>query len=196
MTPAAQTKDGLPIIGFANTAAMTAWLEIHHEQQTGVWLKISKKGSDVPSVTYSDAVDVALCFGWIDGTKMSHDANAYLQKFTPRRARSIWSKINIDRVGKLVAAGRMRPPGAREVERARADGRWAQAYDSHRTATVPPDLQLALDKSKAAAAFFATLNSANRYAILWRIQTAKKPETRARRIALILDMLKQQETFH
>lgn len=196
MTAVATGKDGLPIVGFSDADAMTAWLERHHAQPAGIWLKISKKGSPVASVTYSDAVDVALCHGWIDGTKMSLDASAYLQKFTPRRARSIWSKVNIARVAKLVAAGRMHAAGSREVERAQADGRWAQAYDSHRTATVPPDLQRCLDRNKAATAFFATLSSANRYAILWRIQTAKKPETRAKRIATIMSMLRNKETFH
>jgi uncharacterized protein YdeI (YjbR/CyaY-like superfamily) len=196
MSAAATGKDGLAIMAFIDADAMAAWLERHHARPDGIWLKIAKKASGIASVTYSDAVDVALCYGWIDGTKLSHDDAAYLQKFTPRRARSIWSRINIERVARLVAAGRMHAAGTREVERAKVDGRWAQAYDSHRTATVPPDLQQQLDKSKKAAAFFATLNSANRYAILWRIQTAKKPETRAKRIMLVMDMLKKKETFH
>ncbi len=152
-------------------------------------IKIAKKASGIPTVTHAEALDVALCYGWIDGQRDSFDDQWFLQRFTPRRPRSNWSKVNCAKVERLIEEGRMQPPGLAEVERARADGRWAAAYDAPSTATVPDDLQRALDQSPAAAAFFATLNSQNRYAILYRIQDAKKPETRARRIEKFMAML-------
>jgi uncharacterized protein YdeI (YjbR/CyaY-like superfamily) len=152
-------------------------------------------GTGVASVSYSDAVNTALCYGWIDGQKAGGEAS-WVQKFTPRAKRSIWSKVNRERVAALIKAGRLRAAGEAEVERAQKDGRWEAAYDSPRTSAVPPDFQAALDKSKTAAAFFATLNSANRYAILWRLQTAKKPETRAKRLADFIAMLKRKEKPH
>ncbi len=185
-----------PIIAFAGPAEWEAYLEEHHGDQAGVWLKIAKKGTGVPSVTYAEALDVALCWGWIDGQKRGFDEGAFLQRFTPRRRRSLWSKVNREKVAALEAAGRMRPQGRAEIERAQADGRWDAAYDSPANATVPEDLQAALDASPPAAAFFATLNSANRYAIIWRLQTAKRPETRARRVAQFVAMLERGEKLH
>ena len=174
---------------FGSAGEWEAWLEQHHADSSGVWLKLAKKGAGVPSVTYAEAVEAALCFGWIDGQKAALDERFWLQKFTPRRPRSVWSKINREKAERLIRDGRMRPAGRREVEAAKADGRWDAAYDAPSTATVPDDLRAALDANPAAAEFFAGLNSANRYAILHRVQTAKRPETRARRIAQLVAML-------
>jgi uncharacterized protein YdeI (YjbR/CyaY-like superfamily) len=186
----------LPILPFASAAAWEAWLEREHARAGGVWLKIAKKDSGIATVTYAQALDVALCFGWIDGQKRGFDATWFLQRFTPRTARSRWSKVNTEHVARLTAEGRMRPAGLAAVEAARADGRWAAAYESQGNATVPPDLRAALDANPAAAAFFATLRGANRYAILYRVQDAKRPETRARRIARFVAMLERGETLH
>jgi uncharacterized protein YdeI (YjbR/CyaY-like superfamily) len=188
--------DDLETIAFASAEEWEAWLREHHDAAPGVWIRFAKKGSGVESVTYLEALQAALCFGWIDGQARSVDDASYVQRFTPRRARSIWSKRNRDFATALIEAGRMQPAGLREVERAKADGRWEAAYDAPSTATVPDDLQAALDASPAAAAFFATLNSANRYAILHRIQTAKRPETRARRIEKFVTMLEVGETLY
>ena len=157
---------------------------------------ITKQGRGAPALSYAEALDIALAWGWIDGQKRAHDDRAWLQRFTPRRARSAWSKINRDKAEALIRAGKMQPPGLREVERARQDGRWAAAYDSARTSQVPDDLARALARNKAAAAFFETLDSANRYAILYRVQTAKKPETRAARVARFVAMLANHQTLH
>jgi len=181
---------------FKSARAFETWLRKHHATSDGLWLRIAKKGADEPSVTYPEAVDIALCWGWIDGQKKSLDDQHYLQRFTPRRARSIWSKINVDKVAALVECGRMQPPGQAQVDAAKADGRWAKAYDGARTSTVPDDLQAALEASPAAKAFFATVNATNRYAVLWRVQTAVKPETRARRIAQLVDKLARGEVLH
>jgi uncharacterized protein YdeI (YjbR/CyaY-like superfamily) len=161
-----------------------------------VWIKFARKGSGVASVTYMEALHAALCFGWIDGQARGVDEASYVQRFTPRRARSIWSKRNREFATALIESGRMQPAGLREVERAKADGRWDAAYDAPSTATVPDDLRAALDASPRAAAFFETLKGQNRYAILHRVQTAKKPETRARRIATFVAMLERGETIH
>lgn len=187
--------DELPILPFADAATWEAWLE-QHADAPGVWLKIAKKDTGIATVTYAQALDVALCFGWIDGQKRGFDATWFLQRFTPRQRGSRWSKINTEHVARLAAAGRMRPAGLAEVEAARADGRWAAAYEGQRTATVPEDLRQALDANPAAAAFFATLRGANRYAILYRVQDAKRPETRARRIERFVAMLARGETLH
>jgi uncharacterized protein YdeI (YjbR/CyaY-like superfamily) len=181
---------------FESAAAWEEWLREHHETVPGVWIKFAKKASGVPTVTYLEALHVALRFGWIDGQARSLDDTFYLQRFTPRRARSIWSKRNRVFATALIDDGRMEPAGLREVERAKADGRWDAAYDAPSTATVPDDLQAALDADPAAAAFFAELNSQNRYAILHRVQTAKKPETRARRIATFVAMLAAGEKLY
>lgn len=188
--------DDLPILPFASAAAFEAWLEAEHAHAAGLWLKIAKKDAGIATVTYAEALDVALCFGWIDGQKRSFDETWFLQRFTPRRRGSRWSKINTDHVARLEAAGRMRPAGLAEVEAAKADGRWARAYESQSAATVPDDLQRALDANPEAAAFFATLKGANRYAVLYRVQDAKRPETRARRIDQYVEMLARGETLH
>src|ERR1700712_1357679 len=152
---------------FKCAEAFEAWLKKHGTTSDGLWLKISKRGADEPSVTYPEAVEIALCWGWIDGQKKGLDDQHFLQRFTPRRARSIWSKINVDKVAALIEAGRMQPPGQAQIDAAKADGRWGQAYDGARTASMPDDLQAALDATPAAKKFFATVNATNRYAVLW-----------------------------
>lgn len=181
---------------FNSAKAFEAWLKKNHSTSDGLWLKIAKRSAGKPSVTYPEAVEIALCWGWIDGQKKGLDEQHFLQRFTPRRARSIWSKINVDKVAALIEAGRMQTPGLAQVEAAKADGRWAKAYDGARTSKVPEDLVAALNSEPRARAFFATLNAANRYAVLWRIQTAVKPETRARRITQFVEMLARGETVH
>mgnify|MGYP003599555061 FL=1 len=181
---------------FKNARVFETWLKKHHASSDGLWLQIAKRGADEPSVTYAEAVEIALCWGWIDGQKKGLDDQHFLQRFTPRRARSVWSKVNVEKVAALVAAGRMQAPGLAQVEAAKADGRWARAYDGARTSVVPDDLLAALDAQPQAKAFFATINASNRYAVLWRIQTAVKPETRARRIAQLVGMLARGETVH
>jgi uncharacterized protein YdeI (YjbR/CyaY-like superfamily) len=190
-----EVSAGLPIVAFKNDTAWERWLAKNHARSAGLWIKLAKAGTGTPSVSYSEALNTALCFGWIDGQKRGGDA-FWLQKFTPRGARSIWSKRNRERVAALRKAGRMRDAGEAEVARARKDGRWEAAYDSPKTSAVPADFQAELGESKAAAAFFATLNGANRYAILWRIQTAKKPGTRAKRIRDFIAMLEKKEKPH
>ncbi len=182
-------KPELPIIPFASREAWEAWLEEQHAVSQGVWLKIAKKGSGIESVTFAEALDVVLCYGWIDSQRCSFDGRYFLQRFTPRRPKSKWSKVNRARVTKLIEAGEMKPAGLREVERAKADGRWDAAYESQSKATMPDDLRKELEKNEGAREFFETLNSTNRYAILHRIQDAKRPETRARRIAKYVAML-------
>ncbi len=182
----------LPVIPFASQEAWEAWLEEHHATSDGLWLKIAKKGSGIDTVSYAEALDTALCYGWIDGQKGSFDDAFWLQRFTPRKARSKWSKVNRGKATRLIEEGRMRPSGLREVERARADGRWDAAYDAQSSATVPDDLRRALERNETAREFFATLNSANRYAILYQIQDAKRPETRARRIEKYVAMLNER----
>ena len=189
--------DDPEVLPFASAEDWEAWLRAHHETVTaGVWIKFARKGSGIPTVTYRDALQVALRFGWIDGQARSHDESWYLQRFTPRRARSIWSKRNRDFATALIEAGEMEPAGLREVERAKADGRWDAAYDAPSTATVPDDLQAALDANPAATEFFAGLDRQNRYAILHRVQTAKRPETRARRIEKFVAMLAAGEKIY
>lgn len=189
-------KDDLPILPFESPAAWEGWLEKHHGDSSGLWLQIAKKASGVPTVTYAEALDVAICFGWIDGQKASYDERTFLQRFTPRRARSKWSKINVDKVAELLAAGRMRPAGLVQVEAAKTDGRWDAAYGGMATIGVPDDLQAALDAKPSAREFFATISRANRYAVLYRVHDAKRAETRARRIATIVEMLAEGRTFH
>ncbi len=180
----------------ADAAQWTAWLKAHHATSRGVWLRIAKKDSGERSVSYAEALDAALCQGWIDGQKKSLDERHWLQRFTPRSARSIWSKRNRDRALQLVKAGRMRSAGRAEIERAQKDGRWDAAYDGAASATVPPDLLAALSADPRAAAFFASLDLTNRYAILFRTHNAKKPETRARRITQFVAMLARGEKIH
>lgn len=191
MSPAAD----LPAIHFEDAVAWEGWLEANGGA-AGVWLKIAKKGSGIASVTYAEALDVALCHGWIDGQKKGLDERFFLQRFTPRRPRSLWSKTNIAHVERLTAAGRMRPAGLREVEAARADGRWEAAYASASSMEVPEELARALKKNRKAAAFFETLDKTNRYAFCWRVQTAKKAETREARAEKFVAMLARGEKLH
>lgn len=186
----------LPILAFASGRDFEAWLAEHHATARGLWIKFAKKAAGLPTVVYAEALDVSLCYGWIDGQAASLDEVHYLQRFTPRRPRSMWSKINREKVAALTAAGRMRPAGQREVDAAKRDGRWDAAYDSPKNATVPDDLQRALDADAAAKAFFAALNGTNRYAILHRVHNAKMPETRARRIAQFVEMLAAGKKLH
>jgi uncharacterized protein YdeI (YjbR/CyaY-like superfamily) len=185
-----------PIRIFRTRAAWERWLETHHGDDAGVWMKFAKKGTGAKTITYAEALEVALCYGWIDAQVKRFDETYYLQRFVPRRARSRWSRINRDAATRLIEAGLMKPSGLEQVERAKADGRWDAAYDPQSEATVPPDLEQALKKNRAAREFFATLSSQNRYAILHRIQDAKRPETRARRIEKFVDMLARGEKLH
>ncbi len=185
-----------PTLAFATPQAWDAWLAKHHANSGGLWLKLAKKASGTASVTYPEALTVALAWGWIDGQKRGLDATHWLQKFTPRKPKSLWSKINRDKALALIASGAMQPAGLAEVERAQADGRWDAAYAGSKTITVPDDLAAALATNHRAAARFATLNAANRFAVLFRVHTAKKAETRAKRIAQFVAMLARGETPH
>ena len=186
----------VPVRAFKDTNAWESWLAKNQTVVEGVWMRIAKKSSGVKSVTYHEALEVALCYGWIDAQKRPESADAWLQRFMPRRPKSIWSKINREKALALIASGKMKPAGLREIERAQKDGRWEAAYDSPSTATLHPEFQKALAASPRADAFFKTVNAANRYAILWRIQTAKKAETRSRHIRTFIEMLEKGETVH
>lgn len=188
--------DQLPIVSFTSPAELEAWVEKDGADSDGVWLKIAKKGSGVESVSYAEALEVALCFGWIDSQKRGFDERHFLQRFTPRRPRGRWSKINREKAEDLIEAGRMRPAGMAEVEAAKADGRWGAAYEGQRTADVPADLQRELDSRPAAREFFARLDSANRYAIVYRLGEAKRHETRERRLRKFVEMLERGEKIH
>jgi uncharacterized protein YdeI (YjbR/CyaY-like superfamily) len=188
--------DGLPVIPFASPAEWEEWLEAHHAVSDGLWIKMAKKGSGIESVRDPEVIEIALCFGWIDSRREALDERYFLQRYTPRRPRSRWSRINRERVERLIAEGRMRPAGLAEVERAKADGRWDAAYAGQRSAAVPEDLRRELDARPAAKAFFAELSGQNRYAIIYRLQDAKKPETRARRLAKFVAMLEAGETIY
>ena len=189
-----EERAGLPILAFQDLAALERWLEA--PDAPGLWIKFAKADSGLESVTKAEAIDAALCFGWIDGQLDKYDEAHWLTRFTPRKPRSKWSQVNRKRAEELLAAGRVRPQGLAQIEAARADGRWDAAYAPASKAEVPPDLQVALDQSPKAAAFFATLTGANRYAILYRIGAVKKPETRARKIADFIAMLERHETVH
>jgi uncharacterized protein YdeI (YjbR/CyaY-like superfamily) len=188
--------DDLPVHLFAARSELEAWLEDNHGSSPGFWLKIAKKGSGVESVDYAEALELALCFGWIDSQKRGFDETYFLQRFTPRRPRGKWSQINRAKAEELIAAGAMRPAGLTEVEAAKADGRWDAAYAGQRTAAVPDDLGEELARSPAAREFFDSLDAANRYAILYRLQEAKKPETRERRLRKFVAMLERGEKIH
>src|SRR5438270_1649147 len=188
--------NGLSIMLFETQQDWERWLTEHHTDTVGIWLKVAKKETGIPSINYSDALDSAICYGWIDGQKASFDDQYWLQKFTPRRPKSIWSKINCDRAIALVAQGRMQPAGLKQVELAKADGRWDKAYESQSKITIPADFQTELDQNPKAKDFFNTLNSINRYAILFRIHNAKKPETRTARINKFIEMLSNNQTIH
>jgi len=196
MKPQFKSPSELPISYFERQQDWTAWLNENHALSPGIWLQLAKKGTDVPSVSYDEAIEIALCFGWIDGQKQVHSDQFWLQKFTRRSDKSVWSKINRDKALALIKAKKMKPAGLKEVERAKLDGRWDAAYDSSSKATVPSDFQSALDSNAKAKAFFETLDSRNRYAVLFRIQTAKKAETRAKRISQFVLMLERHEKVH
>jgi uncharacterized protein YdeI (YjbR/CyaY-like superfamily) len=194
-----KTKPGkadLPVIPFAVQELWEQWLEQNHSVSNGIWLQFFKKASGIASVTYAEALDVALCYGWIDAQLKSIDALCYKQHFTPRRPKSIWSKRNIEHIARLTAEGRMKPAGMKQVEAAKSDGRWDQAYDSPGNMTLPDDFLLELKKDKIAFDFYESLNKANKYAVAWRIQTAKRPETKEKRKKEILAMLGRGEKFH
>ncbi len=185
----------LPTLPFESKKKFEDWLARDHDKSAGVWLKIAKKATGISTVTYTEALDVALCYGWIDGQRGSFDDQYFLQKFTPRRPKSIWSKINTEKVERLIASGEMKPSGLKAVEAAKQDGRWAAAYASQKNIEVPADFQSALGKNKKAKAFFDSLTSAKRYSFLFRIETAKKVETREKRIRQFVEMLEKGETF-
>jgi uncharacterized protein YdeI (YjbR/CyaY-like superfamily) len=188
--------DGRPILPFASLEEWEAWLDWEHGTSDGIWIKLAKKGSGVPSIVFAEALESALCYGWIDSQAASLDDRFYLQRFTPRRARSKWSRINRDKIAELTKQGRMKPAGLEQVKLAKADGRWAAAYSSPANAKVPDDLQQALDASPKAAEFFATLNKSNRYAIIYQLEDAKKPETRIRRLDKFIGMLERGEKLY
>ncbi len=196
VTVSKRSADPSPTKLFRTKEDWVAWLSLNHRESTGLWLQIVKKGSPLYSVTYGEALEVALCYGWIDGQKRPQDEEIWLQKFLPRSGRSVWSKINREKAVALIASGEMKPAGLAAVEQAKQSGRWDSAYDSPRTAGVPSDLQTALDANPRAKAFFETLDKTNRYAILWRIQTVKKPGTRVRKIAHLIGMLERNEKIH
>ena len=191
-----QNANSLPIMSFETQEDWERWLTEHHTGTKGVWLKIAKKETGIPSVNYSEALDSALCYGWIDGQKASFDGQYWLQKFTPRRPKSIWSKVNCDKATALIAEGRMQPAGIRQVELAKADGRWESAYESQSKIAIPADFQSELDKNQKAKDFFSALDSINRYAILFRIHSAKKPATRSARINKFIEMLSNNQKIY
>jgi uncharacterized protein YdeI (YjbR/CyaY-like superfamily) len=184
------------ILTMTTQAEWESWLEQHGTESPGVWLRLAKKGAGHPSVSYAEAMESALCFGWIDGQKRAEDEHYWLQRFTPRTPRSIWSRINKAKAEALMTAGRVRAAGLQEIERAKRDGRWSAAYSSASTATVPEDLEKALNANRKAKEFFATLDSQNRYAVLFRIQAVKRPETRAKKVARFVEMLAKGEKLH
>lgn len=186
----------LPNELFEQQRDWATWLKNNYNTSSGVWLQLAKKDAGVQSVSYDEAIEVALCFGWIDGQKKAHSEQYWLQKFTPRSAKSVWSKINKAKALALIKAGKMKPPGLKEIERAKHDGRWNAAYDSASKSAVPSDFQSALDGNARAKNFFATLDSRNRYAVLFRIQTAKNAETRAKKISQFVQMLERHEKVH
>ncbi|MFE0370277.1 YdeI/OmpD-associated family protein [Streptomyces tendae] len=189
-------KSSDPVLSFATQEEWEKWLEENHEDTTGIWFRVPKTGSGVDGVDYAHALESALCYGWIDGQKKKQDEQHWLQRFTPRRSGSKWSKVNREKATELIKAGRMRPAGQREVDRAKKDGRWEAAYASQSRATVPDDLQAALDAAPAARDFFATLDSRNRFAILHRVEDAKKAETRAARIEKFVAMLAEGKKLY
>jgi uncharacterized protein YdeI (YjbR/CyaY-like superfamily) len=186
----------LPSLPFESATAWEAWLQENHQVSDGIWMQIGKKSAGHPSITYDEAVDVALCYGWIDGQKNKHDDTAWLQKFTPRRKKSIWSKVNCLKVAKLTAEGRMQPAGLAQVEAAKTDGRWDVAYDSQSTMTMPEDFQAALDAHPKAKEFYESLPKSRRYSFLFRIQTTKKTENRAAKIEQLVAMLEEGKAFN
>jgi uncharacterized protein YdeI (YjbR/CyaY-like superfamily) len=189
-------RDNIPVLSFSTQQEWHNWLAENYADEKGLWLRFYKKDSEIESINHAEALDEALCYGWIDGQAKKHDEKSWLQKFTPRRKRSIWSKKNIEHIKRLNKAGRMQPSGIKEVEKAKVDGRWEKAYDSSSKMNPPDDFLKKLSKNKKAEKFFNSLNKANKYAINWRLQTAKNPETREKRMMKILEMLKNGEKFH
>jgi len=189
-------KSDLEIVAFKSQKEWERWLSKNHSKSTGVWFKFFKKDSGIKSVNYNEALDGALSFGWIDSQAKKFDDKSWIQRFTPRRPANIWSKRNIDNIERLMKAGKMKPAGLKEVEKAKSDGRWEKAYDSPKNMKVPEDFLKELSKNKKAKTFFETLNKTNIYSIAWRLQTAKKPETRARRINVIIEMLREGKKYH
>lgn len=192
----AELKNKYPVLLFKDQQQWASWLEAHHASSPGIWMQIAKKSSGLTSASYAEALEEALCYGWIDGQKKSHDESSWLQKFTPRGPKSVWSKINREKAQELVKLKRMKAAGLKAIEAAKQNGCWDSAYDGQSKASVPPDLQAALRKNARARAFFETLNSANRYAILYRLQTAKKAETRQKRLEQFVRMLENHEKIH
>jgi uncharacterized protein YdeI (YjbR/CyaY-like superfamily) len=193
---AGKKPDYAPKLLFKDEKAWAAWLEKNHQTSAGVWMKVAKKASGVESVSYPEALEVAICYGWIDGQKRPENERTWLQKFLPRAEKSIWSKINREKALALIESRRMRPAGLKAIERAKANGRWESAYDSPRRAAVPEDFQAALRANSRAGEFFEKLDRANRYAILFRIQTVKKAETRTRKIQQFIEMLERRQRIH
>jgi uncharacterized protein YdeI (YjbR/CyaY-like superfamily) len=191
-----ETLNNADIISFANARLWEAWLAKHYDLHVGVWIKIAKKSTGIPTVSHLEALDAALCYGWIDGQARTYDETYYLQKFTPRRPRSLWSQINIGKVEALIAAGRMQPSGQAAIDAAKADGRWERAYQPSSDTTMPEDFAAALEKNTKAKAFFETLNKTNRYAFVWRVVTAKDAAARQARIAKLVTMLEDGKQFH
>lgn len=191
-----KARGDLPVMVFKHQTDWEAWLGKHFDSSPGIWMRLAKKSATLQSVTYQEALEWALCYGWIDGQKKAFDKESWLQRFTPRGPKSIWSRINHDKALRLIKSRRMKPAGLAAIRRAKENGRWDAAYDSHSTAVPPPDFQEALNKNARAKNFFATLNSQNRYAILFRIQTVKKIETRQKRIAAFVRMLGMHEKLH
>ncbi|MGZ5220678.1 MAG: YdeI/OmpD-associated family protein [Chitinophagaceae bacterium] len=189
-------KEDLPILIFNAASEFEQWLNKNYASSNGIWLRIYKKASGIATVTYPEAVKAALCYGWIDGVANKYDEESYLQRFTPRRSKSIWSKLNVERANQLINSGKMKPGGLKEIEAAKADGRWASAYDSPANIEIPKDFLQALSKKPQAKKFFKTLNKTNTYSIAWRLQTARKPETREKRMKLIPEMLSRGQKFH
>ena len=189
-------SEDIQIISFKSTNQWASWLDRNHSKSNGIWIRFFKKAAAEKTINHAEALDIALCYGWIDGQAKAYDEKSWLQKFTPRRAKSLWSKRNIEHVERLVSENKMKAAGLREVEQAKRDGRWDAAYDSPSKSTIPEDFLKALSKNKKAKAFFDTLNKTNLYSISWRLQTAKKPETREKRMKSILAMLGRGEKFH
>ncbi|HEY9898572.1 MAG TPA: YdeI/OmpD-associated family protein [Pantanalinema sp.] len=194
--PPTESLKDLPILPFASQEDWRAWLADHHARAPGVWVRLYKKGSGQPTLTYAEALDEALCYGWIDSTKNAYDAHSYLQRFSPRKARSPWSKANRGHVARLIEAGKMQPAGQQAIEEAKRNGQWDAAYDSPSQARMPEDFLALLDRHPEAKVFFEGLDKANRFALYYRIQSAKKPETRARRLAWALELMLRQEKIH
>ncbi|HJS95430.1 MAG TPA: YdeI/OmpD-associated family protein [Solirubrobacteraceae bacterium] len=189
-------RDDLPILPFADRTAWASWLSDHHESSPGLWIKIARKASGIPTVTHPEALEEALCYGWIDGQRLPHDESFFLQRFTPRTKRSKWSQINRDKVTSLIEQGRMKPAGLAQIEAAKQDGRWEAAYAPQSDKTIPEDFERALEQNPEAHEFFKTLRGTRRYSFIYRIQDAKRPETRARRIEQFVEMLAKHQTHH